>query len=62
MKQDISHIDDKGDAANAVTDLDIAVEKFLKGELLSLMPESGFIGEESDVKDYSKEYLWIVDR
>ncbi len=51
----------KGDICNNVTSADLAVEKYLNKNLLQLIDNSSFIGEESDKKEYNKEYLWIVD-
>ncbi len=59
-KEQIS-IYSKGGNSNYVTTADLAVEAFLKEKLPPLLPGSCFIGEESDHKDYSHEYLWIVD-
>ena len=56
-----SRIDDKGSKDNHVTDMDLAVEAFLKKELLDLVPGSSFIGEEEDFLDNHGEYCWIVD-
>lgn len=47
--------------SNFVTTADLNVENFLKEKLLQLLPESGFVGEESQQKDYEKELQWIVD-
>lgn len=47
--------------SNFVTTADLKVEKFLKEKLAELLPESGFVGEESEQKDYEKALQWIVD-
>ena len=46
-----------------VTDADLAVNDFLKEKLLNLVPNSGWLSEESvDNKDrLSKKLVWIVD-
>lgn len=51
----------KGGNSNFVTTADLNVENFLKEKLIELLPESGFVGEESEQKDYEKELQWIVD-
>lgn len=62
MTEEISHIHSKGDdATNNVTDLDVKVENYLKEQLLEILQGSGFVGEESDERDYSSEYYWVVD-
>ena len=43
-----------------VTTIDIEIEDFLKQKLLRLIPDSGFIAEESNSK-IRKEINWIVD-
>ena len=52
---------EKGSHINFVTSSDIAVQKFLEKELLSLIPGSAFFGEESLGSVKTAEYLWIVD-
>lgn len=54
-------IHSKGNAANFVSDIDIKVEKFLRGKLFELCPDAAFVGEESDSNDYNAEKKWIVD-
>jgi len=51
----------KGSASDKVTSMDIAVEKFLKGQLTQLIKNSGFMGEESDDHEIDNDYVWIVD-
>ncbi|MBR4217010.1 MAG: hypothetical protein IKR87_04675, partial [Candidatus Methanomethylophilaceae archaeon] len=55
-------VTDKGTRENLVTSADIENEKFLKKELLELIPGSVFKGEEGDDVPVAKEgYTWIVD-
>ncbi len=54
-------VQDKSSKHNHVTNMDVAVQEFLKGRLLALLPGSAFIGEESDYEDVDSEYCWIVD-
>ncbi len=51
----------EGESWNIVTSADVAVQDFLQRELLSLLPGSGFMGEENHQQDNSKEVCWIVD-
>ena len=53
-------IDEKDGPANIVTSNDIKCQQFLYKELRSLVPDSGFLGEE-DLKDINHAYVWIID-
>ena len=47
---------------NFVTEYDVLIQNKLQKELLELMPDAGFIGEENDFqKDIKNEYVFIVD-
>lgn len=52
---------EKGSHINFVTSSDIAVQKFLKEKLTTLLPNSAFFGEEGSEAVKSAEYLWVVD-
>lgn len=54
-------VKDKGSASNYVSSVDVAVEDFLKRELLCIMPEAVFMGEESGGTVHNEEYVFIVD-
>ncbi len=54
-------IEEKGDIANIVTSSDIAVQDFLCSKLSEVIPGSGFLCEENDVCDLTKEYTWVID-
>lgn len=54
-------IHNKVGTCNYVTSADIQVEKFLKEKLSSLIPDSGFIGEEGDFINPDHTYVWVVD-
>ncbi|MEX1377782.1 MAG: inositol monophosphatase family protein [Eubacteriales bacterium] len=54
-------VEHKTSLSDKVTSMDIAVEKFLKEQLLKLLPGSGFLGEESDFYEIENEYVWVVD-
>ncbi len=55
------HINEKGSASNLVTTNDVRVQAFLQKELEKLLPNSSFLCEEGDVRDTSKDYVWIID-
>lgn len=61
MKRDGFAVMQKDSAANLVTSSDIAVQHFLTERLSVLLPGSGFLCEEEDVKELSHEYVWIID-
>lgn len=61
MKATSFDIDQKDGYANIVTTSDLAVQEFLCRELAKLLPGSGFICEEEDIRDTSHEYTWIID-
>ena len=46
---------------DVVTNVDVEVEKFLKGELRRLFPDAGLIGEETGSESDSKSRQWLVD-
>lgn len=54
-------VQQKGSCENLVTSTDREVQRFLVQHLSALMPGSGFIGEEDDLKTPEREYTWIVD-
>lgn len=52
----------KGSRENLVTSADVENERFLKTELLDLLPGSAFMGEEGDEASLQdSEWVWIVD-
>ncbi|MCQ2150257.1 MAG: inositol monophosphatase [Bacteroidales bacterium] len=51
----------KGGYENLVTSSDEAVQALLRERLADLLPGSGFICEEDDIKDTAHEYVWIID-
>ncbi len=54
---------EKTSPCDLVTKYDLLVQEFLRKELLSLLPEAGFLGEEGDssVDPAEQEWLFIVD-
>jgi myo-inositol-1(or 4)-monophosphatase len=60
--QDIgSHTREKHGAGDLVTDYDVAVQAFLRRELLALVPDAGFYGEEDERRDTEKRRIFVVD-
>ncbi len=53
----------KGDRRNLVTDMDIAIEKFLRDKIQEHYPKDSIIGEESykGTLDEPSKYLWYID-
>ena len=61
-KTDSFSIEEKeGESWNIVTSADVAVQEYLQKELMALLPEAGFYGEEEHEHDFSKPISWIVD-
>ncbi len=54
-------VDEKDGVTNLVTTNDVKVQDFLQDKLAKLLPESSFFCEEGNVKDLSKDYIWIID-
>ena len=54
-------IQEKGSVENIVTSSDLAVQDFLTDKLAQLLPGSGFLCEEEDLKDLKHPYVWIID-
>ena len=52
-----AHTHTKTSAADLVTDFDVQVEVFLKRELLTLLPEAVFYGEEEAEREIGRERL-----
>ena len=52
---------EKNGAADLVTKYDVAVQGFLKRELLTLLPEADFFGEEGDHAALTQPWTFIVD-
>lgn len=44
-----------------VTAIDLRIEKQLRRELTTLLPEAGFLGEESEATELHNDWLWVVD-
>lgn len=54
-------ITEKSSHIDVVTKYDTAVQEFLHRELLKLMPQAGFLGEEGAHEETTSEWTFIVD-
>ena len=62
MLQDSSFsVEEKDGVTNIVTTNDVRVQEFLQSKLIKVLPESSFYCEEKEIKDLSKDYIWIID-
>lgn len=61
MLDDNFVVSEKDGASNLVTTNDVKVQEFLQKKLKELLPNSSFFCEEGNVKDLSKDYIWIID-
>lgn len=55
-----THVREKG-VADYVTQVDIAVQEFLKEELYALAPDIQFLGEETGLQQMEADSYWILD-
>ena len=55
-----AHVNEKG-VADYVTQVDIAVQNFLKKELFLLAPDIQFLGEETGLQEIKADSFWILD-
>lgn len=55
-----AHVKEKG-LADYVTQVDIAVQNFLKKELFALAPDIQFLGEETGLQEIKADCFWILD-
>ncbi|MFY9341889.1 MAG: inositol monophosphatase family protein, partial [Planctomycetota bacterium] len=44
-----------------VTAVDVAAERRLRAGLQRLLPDAGFLGEETPPRDLDRSWLWVVD-
>lgn len=52
---------EKNGPADLVTEYDLAVQRFLRQELLTLLPEADFFGEEGQHDALTSPWTFIVD-
>ena len=55
-----AHVKEKG-VADYVTQVDIAVQNFLKKELFLLAPDIQFLGEETGLQEMKADSFWILN-
>lgn len=48
-------------AGDFVTTVDLSTERFLRARLGELLPEAGYLGEETDPRDLGADLVWVVD-
>ncbi|MGC6486044.1 MAG: inositol monophosphatase family protein [Planctomycetota bacterium] len=54
------HVRSKG-VGDFVTEVDLQSERRLRRALTSLLPDAGFLGEETAPIDLEREHVWVVD-
>ena len=52
---------EKSGVENIVTSNDVRVQKYLIEKLKELLPDSGFLVEEENDNDITKDYIWVID-
>ena len=57
----IAPVHEKWGHFNFVTETDAAIQEFLRGNLLSLVPGSEFFAEEQENAEMTDAYTWVVD-
>ena len=61
VRQTDFQIHQKADVVDIVTSSDLLVQHFLQEKLAALLPGSGFYCEEENVRDLTREYVWVID-
>jgi len=56
-----SPVHEKAGHYNFVTDTDVAIQEYLRGELMRLLPDSLFFAEEQENAALTDDYTWVVD-
>ena len=59
-RETAAHVKEKG-LADYVTQVDIAVQNYLKKELSALAPDIQFLGKETGLQEMKAESFWILD-
>lgn len=57
----VEKVDEKGDVANIVTNMDVATQNFVIEKLTPLIPDAIFFAEEKENQALTNEYTWIID-
>lgn len=61
LNKDELLIEEKTDATNIVTNMDIKSQKYIVEECRKLIPDSSFFAEEEGLQELSDEYTWVID-
>lgn len=61
MMQGYLSVEEKTDASNIVTDMDVKVQSYIIDELQKILPQSNIIAEESLHNVFQDGYTWIID-
>lgn len=61
LDRDEINVSTKGDIANIVTNMDVAVQSLILFKLTTILPEAKVIAEENNVYDFDNGYVWVVD-
>lgn len=54
-------IDEKSDAANIVTNMDVASQNYIIEKCQQLIPNSSFYAEEEGRQELGEKYTWVID-
>lgn len=57
----VEQVDEKGDVANIVTNMDVATQNLVIEKLTPLIPDAIFFAEEKENQALTNEYTWIID-
>lgn len=56
-----SPVHEKAGHYNFVTDTDVAIQEFLRTELMQLLPDARFFAEEQENASLTNDFTWVVD-
>lgn len=60
-KNEHVEIKEKTDAANLVTNMDVACQHYIIEECTKLIPQSCFYAEEEGIQQLGEDYTWVID-
>lgn len=61
IQKEVLEISEKSDAANIVTNMDVASQRYIIEECSKLIPHSSFYAEEEGKQELGEEYTWVID-
>ncbi len=61
LNREVLRVDQKGDVANIVTNMDIAAQELILSRLTTILPEAKVIAEENNTFAFDEGYVWVVD-